>query len=395
MESKLVKCQMDRLVGNFKKNICQIFGISEEEFTLFIQANIEGNYYIGVNGNLNDLVLSDEEDAGHSSAMPVNVPVSNVKHQVDTSVIPSPILNRGDDCYTTLSESGQEDFLLFMEQEIGHSDNCASTRLNQLSTLKNLREFRPLIHFTDLDYGLLYDFKMFMTGKGFSPNTIAKHFKHIKRYVNIAINKERMFHYPFRNFKIHQVETHKTSLNLKEIESIEKYREEHPEQSEFGEMIDSFLFSCYTGMRYSDISRLTKQHFQTINRKRWIVMPTRKTGTVIRIPLYLMFEGKGLAIVSKYRRRRSSIFRLPSNSKVNRLLAILMGQLGIRKHITFHSARHTNATLLLYKGVSITTVQKLLGHKDIKTTQVYSAVTDMTLVKELKEAKKRGRRRLI
>lgn len=395
MDSKLVKTQMDYLVGNFKKNICQIFDISEEEFTLFIQANIQGNYYLGVNGNLNDLVLSQKDNDAHFSAMSVEAPVSKVKFQIDASVIPSPVLNGDENPCIEFPDVGEDDFLLFMEKEIGHSDNSESTRLNQLSTLKNLREFRSSISFTDLDYELLYNFKMFMTEKGLAPNTIAKHFKHIKRYVNIAINKERMFHYPFRNFKIHQVETHKTSLNLKEIEAIEKYREEHPEHTEFGEMIDSFLFSCYTGMRYSDICRLTMQHFQTINRKRWIVMPTRKTGTIIRIPLYLMFEGKGLGIVSKYHRRRASIFRLPSNNKVNRLLAILMGYLGIRKHITFHSARHTNATLLLYKGVSITTVQKLLGHKDIKTTQVYSAVTDMTLVKELKEAKKRGRRRLI
>ena len=56
--------------------------------------------------------------------------------------------------------------------------------------------------------------------------------------------------------------------------------------------------------------------------------------------------------------------------------------LGFTKHI----ARHTQATILLYKGVSITSVQKLLGHKKVQTTQIYSKVLDQTIVKELAEA---------
>lgn len=64
--------------------------------------------------------------------------------------------------------------------------------------------------------------------------------------------------------------------------------------------------------------------------------------------------------------------------------------------MTFHTARHTCATLLLYRGVSITTVQTILGHQSVKTTQIYSAVTDMTLERDLKKgsAKRVGERRL-
>ena len=50
-----------------------------------------------------------------------------------------------------------------------------------------------------------------------------------------------------------------------------------------------------------------------------------------------------------------------------------------------HKARHTNATLLIYRGVNITTVQKLLGHKNVRTTQGYAAVMDRTLVHDLEE----------
>ena len=66
----------------------------------------------------------------------------------------------------------------------------------------------------------------------------------------------------------------------------------------------------------------------------------------------------------------------------NKTLTVLMQLAGISKHISFHSARHTNATILIYKGVNITTVQKLLGHKSVRTTQIYTDVMDMTVIQD-------------
>ena len=59
----------------------------------------------------------------------------------------------------------------------------------------------------------------------------------------------------------------------------------------------------------------------------------------------------------------------------------------IEKHFSFHTARHTNATLLIYNGAQITTVQKLLGHQSVKTTQGYSDIFSGTIVKDLKKCK--------
>lgn len=61
----------------------------------------------------------------------------------------------------------------------------------------------------------------------------------------------------------------------------------------------------------------------------------------------------------------------------------------IKKHFTFHTARHTCATLLIHQGVAITTVQKLLGHTSVKTTEIYSEVLSSTIVKDLSAVRKK------
>lgn len=76
---------------------------------------------------------------------------------------------------------------------------------------------------------------------------------------------------------------------------------------------------------------------------------------------------------------------MKDNSNINKELNILGKLAEIDKRISFHTARHTNATLLIYSGANITTVQKLLGHKSVKTTQVYANIMDITLVRDLEK----------
>ena len=84
------------------------------------------------------------------------------------------------------------------------------------------------------------------------------------------------------------------------------------------------------------------------------------------------------------------IFSTLQNTEIslipNGLRLIFTCSLSLALPCIFHVARHTCATLLLYRGVSITTVQTVLGHQSVKTTQIYSAVTDLTIEKELKKA---------
>ena len=110
------------------------------------------------------------------------------------------------------------------------------------------------------------------------------------------------------------------------------------------------------------------------------------TGIDVRLPLYLLFEGKGLRVLENYKDDLNGFFKLKDNSNVNKDLNALAKLAEIDKRISFHTARHTNATLLIYSGANITTVQKLLGHKSVKTTQVYANIMDMTIVHDLEKA---------
>ena len=89
--------------------------------------------------------------------------------------------------------------------------------------------------------------------------------------------------------------------------------------------------------------------------------------------------------MQRYKDDLNSFFKLKDNSNINKELNILAGLAKIDKRVSFHTDRHTNATLLLYNGANITTVQKLLGHKSVKTTQVYANIMDITVVRDLEK----------
>lgn len=206
--------------------------------------------------------------------------------------------------------------------------------------------------------------------------------KTLKRYINVARKKGIITAYPFLNYTIKTEQSHRDALTEKELEKLENYREQLKEPNE---TLNAFLFSCYTGLRYSDICAFTKQNIRTINRKKWIVLRMIKTNKEVRIPLSTIFDGKALRLTKSIARPRGPLFHMESNQQANRILKRIARQIGIKK-ITFHTGRHTCGTLLLYRGVSITTVQAILGHQSVKTTQIYSAVTDLTIEKELKKA---------
>ena len=282
--------------------------------------------------------------------------------------------------------SNGRSFLTFFKEEIANSSLKESTRQNHLSTLELLQEFKKEVLFTDLTFEFVSSFDNYLQSKGYHLNTIAKHMKHLKRYINVAINKEYMDiqKYAFRKYKIKSIEGSHTHLAPEELHKFENLQLTG-RYTRLQKTKDAFLFCCYAGLRYSDFTNLTSANIVEFHQETWIIYKSVKTGMVVSLPLYLFFEGKGIQILQRYKDDLNSFFKLKDNSNINKELNILAGLAKIDKRVSFHTARHTNATLLLYNGANITTVQKLLGHKSVKTTQVYANIMDITVVRDLEK----------
>lgn len=273
-----------------------------------------------------------------------------------------------------------------MDEEIKKETFTPGTISNHKATLGVLRRFRTRITFSDIDYKCICDFENFLKEAGYAVNTIAKFMKIFRRFVNLAIDEELMTTYPFRKYHIRTENVQKQSLTERELHRIENKMENEDMTDEENKVISGFLFSTYTGLRFSDIIQITKQHIKNIYRNKWVVMRMQKTDHEVRIPISKMFGGKAAAMVQENKTTTGKLFQLPCNARCNLVLKRVLKRFNIKRHITFHCARHTCATVLLSKGVSLSIIQHILGHQSIKTTQVYSAVKDTTINKEIRRA---------
>lgn len=282
-------------------------------------------------------------------------------------------------------DSSVTSFTAFMKDEIMHSNLKNSTLKNHFSTLQVLSLYKGEISFSDLTFNFLCDFEYYLLKHQYHRNTIAKHMKHLKRYVNLVINKDifDLQRYPFRKYKIKYMETKRTHLTPEELNRLERL--DLDGCLTLQKALDMFLFSCYTGLRFSDVVTIKKENFHLIDDKIWLIYSSIKTDVNVRLPLFLLFDGKSIPIYERYKHNPRTLFSISpsSNSNVNKQLQKICRMVAIEKKVSFHTARHTNATLLLYNGANITTVQKLLGHKSVRTTEIYSNIMDMTVVRDL------------
>lgn len=278
----------------------------------------------------------------------------------------------------------------FIDKVLESSTNRSDQTKASYETLKKqIKEFDSSAKVASIDLDWLNRFHLWLKDKDLAKNTIIGRLKSLRAIVNEAIKRQiiPVQDDPFRFFKIPTMSGRDEFLTFKELKKIEslklKGREKH--------IRDTFLFACYTGFRYSDLIELKTEDLKQIRGKTWIYKKPKKTaetsGVTVQIPLYCIFDGKPLQLLSKYT-SIESLVKVGNNASANRTLKKVIEKAGIAKerHITFHIARHTTGTLLLSKGVPVTTVQKILGHTKLETTQIYARVTDTIVKTDLEKA---------
>ena len=186
----------------------------------------------------------------------------------------------------------QEDkssFIPFFKHEVMTSNLKESTKRNHLSTLALLQDFKKNVTFSDLTFEFVSSFEYFLQSKGYHTNTIAKHMKHLKRHINVAINKEYMDiqKYAFRKYKIKTVENGHTHLAPEELEKMETLQLTG-RYIKYQKTLDAFLFCCYAGMRYSDFVNMKPENIVEMHQETWLIYKSIKTGTEVRLPLFII-----------------------------------------------------------------------------------------------------------
>jgi len=218
--------------------------------------------------------------------------------------------------------------------------------------------------------------------QGYAMQTVRHYLAILKKICKIAFKEGISERLHFAHYKLpKQKETTPKALSR---ESFEKIRDldipKNRPSTRFTR--DLFLFACYTGTAYADVSSITKENLFTDEEgSLWLKYARKKTNFRARVKLL----PEAIALIEKYKdENRDSLFPLQSAEMVKANMKGLRVMADIKEPITYHSGRHSFASLItLEEGVPIETISRMLGHSNIKTTQVYARVTPKKLFEDM------------
>jgi integrase len=242
----------------------------------------------------------------------------------------------------------------------------------------------------DLNYEFITQLLFWLKSKKkCNHNTAIKYIGNFKKIVLECLRREWLKRDPFIGFKAKRQEVIPVALTKEEVLAISNKRFKI---ERIIHVRDIFLFCCYTGLAYIDVYNLKDSDITIgIDGEKWIITTRQKTNSFTRLPLL----PPALKILAKYENHpkcisNGTILPVLTNQKMNSYLKEIADTCGIKKNLTFHTARHTFATTVtLTNGVPIETVSKMLGHKSLKQTQHYAKIVDVKISEDMKQLKKR------
>lgn len=266
-------------------------------------------------------------------------------------------------------------FLDYFQEMI--EDREGSNKDNWLSAYRFLYDFTGgLCKFGDINELFCEKFLVYLKkeaqhkgkGKGLSDNTIYSYYGKFKAALKKAVADKLLPENPAQNIKVKQAETQREFLTLEELNLLAAVECDPPALKQ------AALFAALTGLRWSDVSSLTwgqLHHSETDGYS--IRFRQQKTKGVETLPI----PEQAVEQMGEPRQPNDLIFpNLVYSNALNYKLKKWVAMAGIQRNISFHCFRHTFATLQLTAGTDIYTVSKMLGHRELKTTQVYAKVID-------------------
>ncbi|MEZ3440477.1 site-specific integrase [uncultured Alistipes sp.] len=281
---------------------------------------------------------------------------------------------------------GQETLLNYFRSFIKHFEKLVGVN----RTAKSARSYRNAyehvaqflserlrlsdIPFSALDRSVVDKFDLYLrTERRLAPNTVVLYMSRLHTVINKAIAAGIITADPFAGYEPPRPERRRRYLTHEELRRLMTTPLSVPR---LYLVRDLFLFSCYTGISYGDMCRLTVANLETAEDGTvWIKATREKTNVEFEIPLLDL----PLHIIDKYRDTAPDEKLLPmyGNAELNRGLKHLAAACDIDRKLTFHAGRHTYATeITLSHGVPMETVSRMLGHSRVDTTQIYAQVTD-------------------
>ncbi len=256
------------------------------------------------------------------------------------------------------------------------------TVYNHLTTFIKERYHRDDMAFRELTADFIREFDFYLRyDLQSSHNTVWVYTMPVLSLVELAIKKGLIRDNPFEDYEINMVETDRGYILKEDVEKLMKCVPPHPRY----ELVkDLFIFSCFTGLAYADIKKLKKNNIQSFFDGHQCIISRRKKSDVASNVRLMEIPKR---IIEKYEgtTRNEFIFPIPTNPTCNTHISKLVEKAEIitEQKVTFHTARHTFGTMFLTEGVPLESLSKMMGHKNIATTQIYAKITSQKISKDM------------